>query len=102
MLIKFQLAGVLKVTSDIEIIRRVDGSIHLHGYKDDVIQCKEKINNLIIQQCEQKAKNFERIIKVPTKNIQWEYEAQTNWKPFSLYISSLIEDCHENQKLKVL
>ena len=93
---------LLKVRSDIEITRLVDGSIHLHGYKDDVIQYKEKINNLIIQEFEKIAKNFERIIKVPTKNIQWEYEAQTNWKPFSLYISSLIEDCHENQESKVL
>ena len=98
----FQLVDVLKVASDIEITRQLDGSIHLHGYKDDVLQHKERINSLVIQQCEQYAKNFERIIRLPTRNIQWEYETSYNWKPFSVYISSLIEDCHENQKSNVL
>lgn len=92
---------MLKVTSDIEITREEDGSIRLHGYKEYVNQYKEKISSLIIKECEIKTKTFDRIISVPAKNVQWEYETQNSWKPFSLYISSLIEDGYENQKSKV-
>ena len=82
--------------------RKEDGSILLHGYKDDVILHTELIHKLVIAHCEEAAKNLNKIIKAPVKNIQWEYESQNHWSPFSLYVSTVIEDAYENKKQKVI
>ena len=86
------------MTADIEVTRKEDGSILLHGYKDDVIVHKDLINKLIIAHCEEAKKNLDKIINAPVKNIQWEYESQNHWSPFSLYVSTVIEDAYANEK----
>ena len=81
--------------------RKDDGSIELYGYKDDVIREREIINQKIINYCEETNKNFKKIIKTPAKNFQWEYESQSNWVAFSLYLNAVIEDAYENKKKTV-
>jgi hypothetical protein len=76
----------LKVTNDFEVTRKKDGSIHLNGFKDDVIKHKEIINNLIIQHCDKIVKSmylknylniaFERFLK----NLEnFSYEFPNTW-----------------------
>ena len=81
--------------------RKDDGSVHLYGYKDDVIEEREKINQLIISHCEETNKNFKMITKTPARNIQWEYNTNSLWMPFSLFINAVIEDAYENKKRTV-
>ena len=97
-----KLVGILKVNSDIEVTRRFDGSIHLHGYKDDVAEIRETLNKLIISHCEEKSKNLKKLIKSSANNIQWEYETQSStWVPFDPYSNVHIEEGFEHKKIIV-
>ena len=94
-----KLVGILKVNSDIEVTRRFDGSIHLHGYKDNVAEIRETLNKLIISHCEEKSKNLKKLMKSSANNIQWEYETQSlTWVPFDPYSNVHIEEGFENKK----
>ena len=56
--------GLLKITPDVEVTRKSDRSIHLHGFRDDVIKHKEIINNLVIQHCEKSNKSKEELYSI--------------------------------------
>ena len=75
-------------------------SVHIHGFKDDVLQTKEAINRLIIERCEEATKKLKNIIKTPAINVQWEYDSNSTWLPLNPYINSQLEEGYrKNEKI---
>ena len=71
-------------------------TISLHGYKDDVQNAKTEILILLNDKVINENIAYKGQLQI-CKNIQWLYEQENEWKPFPLYLNSIIENAHEKK-----
>lgn len=75
-------------------------TIKFHGYKDDVLNAKSEIVMLLNDKVNTKNDEYEEQMHI-SKNVQWLFEDDKEWKPFPLYLNSIIENAFE-KKLSVV
>ena len=91
---------LIKESPHISVSRKENGFLSIKGYKDDVFEQKELINSLIITYCEETNKIFQKVFKCQNLTVQWEFYFENNWKSFSLFLNTLIEEAYEENKLQ--
>jgi len=93
--IQFKLTALSKKYKDCEI-RFENKTIKFDGYKDDVLNAKTEILMILNDKVNSKNNEYEEQMHI-SKNVQWLYEQDKEWKPFPLYLNSMIENAHEKK-----
>lgn len=65
------------------------GLVELHGPKADVVNAKLKLVSLLQGVLTSKV--------AAASHAHWQYLQNHSWKPFSIYINTIIEDSYKNQ-----
>jgi len=82
-------------------IRFENKTIKFDGYKDDVLNAKTEILMILNDKVNSKNNEYEEQMHI-SKNVQWLYEQDKEWKPFPLYLNSIIENAHEKKLSMVI
>lgn len=93
-----KLQILFKKNDDIEVTLDKNGDLSITGYRDDVQKEKDEIMSLIVKT------NAEFHAKIIQNDLKYKWEYQNNdeeWKPFNLFLNSLIEEAYQDDKEKL-
>ena len=82
-------------------IRFENKTIKFDGYKDDVLNAKTEILMILNDKVNTKNNEYEEQMHI-SKKVKWLYEQDKEWKPFPLYLNSMIENAHEKKLSMVI
>ena len=69
--------------------------LSFHGFKDDVANAKAETLLLLADKANKKSADYEHQLYI-RKDVHWLYEEEDEWKPFPLYLDTIIESAHSS------
>ena len=77
-----------------------NGKLFIYGFNEEILKAKNEVNSFLVEKMLKKNSEIEEKLNL-CNTAQWLYEhKKDDWKPFPLYINSLIESGYlKNQQI---